>query len=72
MPISKEILERLRGRIEEAEKMMEDLKGTIASLRRSGIDISSQEERLRELRSQWEKMKMVYGSEMKRWEEQGE
>ena len=60
MPLPEELKEKIKANIEEAEARVKSTEDVIEDLRRSGIDASKQEERLRETKESLRTLRLFY------------
>lgn len=60
MPISPEVLNQIKEGLEKAEAEIKSQEDVINDLRASDIDASAQEERLKQLKAEWNKLRTFY------------
>lgn len=68
MPLPPEELERIKAGLDKAQADINSMEDVVSDLRASGIDALPQEERLRELRQEYNRMRLFYERQAKRSE----
>lgn len=66
MPLTPELLEQIREKLDEAKKKRADVQDVLDDLRASGIDASAQVEKLKAIDEDIKRMDVFYGRQQKR------
>ena len=62
MPLPQAVLQKIRGKLSEAEKSLAELEDHVTDAQRAGIDQKEAREQMDTLRKQISQMRMVYGA----------